>query len=117
MENVVNRLKALIAVSVLASAGVAATAHAYGHVGVWIGGPLYYPVAPVPYYYYPPPPVVAVPAAPTAYVEQGQAAAAPAQPGGSWYYCDGSRTYYPYVKECPGGWREVPAQPPPSPSN
>nr|WP_244851126.1 hypothetical protein [Caballeronia sp. SL2Y3] len=101
--------------SVLATAGVATTASAHGgRVGIWFGAPLYYPVAPVPYYYYPPAPVVAVPAAPTTYVEQGQAAAA--QPGGSWYYCDGSRTYYPYVKECPGGWREVPAQPPP-PSN
>jgi hypothetical protein len=117
LEKVVNRLKALIAMSVLATAGVATTASAHGgHVGIWFGAPLYYPVAPVPYYYYPPAPVVAVPAAPTTYVEQGQAAAAPAQPSGSWYYCDGSRTYYPYVKECPGGWREVPAQPPP-PSN
>jgi len=116
LENVVNRLKALIAVSVLATAGVAASAHAGGHVGIWFGAPLYYPVAPVPYYYYPPPPVVAVPTAPTTYVEQGQAEAAPAQSGGSWYFCEGARAYYPYVKECPGGWREVPAQPPP-PSN
>ncbi|GGD78470.1 hypothetical protein GCM10010985_36200 [Caballeronia grimmiae] len=116
LENVVIRLKALMVASVIATAGVAATAHAGGRVGIWFGGPLYYPVAPVPYYYYPPPPVVAVPAAPTTYVEQGQPVAAPAQPAGSWYYCDGSRMYYPYAKECPGGWREVPAQPPP-PSN
>ena len=70
--------------------------------------PFYYPVAPLPYYYQH---VVAVPAAPTNYVEQGQPSAGQAQPGGSWYYCDASKAYYPYVKECPGGWREVPAQP------
>lgn len=115
-----NRLKALIALSALATAGFAMSAHAGGRVGVWIGGPMYYPypVAPVPYYYYPPPPVVAVPSAPTTYVEQGQPDAGPgpgpAQASGTWYYCEGSRTYYPYVKQCPGGWREVPAQPPPS---
>jgi hypothetical protein len=28
----------------------------------------------------------------------------------SWYYCDASRTYYPYVKSCDSGWRAVPAQ-------
>lgn len=119
-RNVVNRVKALIALSALAAAGFAATAHAGGHVGVFIGGPLYYPypVAPVPYYYAPPQVIVPAPAAPTTYVEQGQPdqSQAQAQSGGTWYYCEGSRTYYPYVKQCPGGWREVPAQPPP-PSN
>ena len=78
--------------------------------GVFIGAPLYpwfYP----PYYYYPPyPPVVAVPAAPTTYIEQGSA------PSPSyWYYCEASRTYYPYVKECPAGWlRVVPQATPPA---
>lgn len=28
-----------------------------------------------------------------------------------WYYCESSRTYYPYVSVCPEGWRAVPAQP------
>jgi hypothetical protein len=92
-------------------------------VGVFIGGPIYPYYAPGPYYYAPPPPVIVAPAPqPDTYVEQGQApeqgpAQAPtpdAQQGapGSWYYCDASRTYYPYVKECAGGWREVPATPP-----
>jgi hypothetical protein len=26
---------------------------------------------------------------------------------GYWYYCRDSRTYYPYVKECPSGWMKV----------
>jgi hypothetical protein len=24
-----------------------------------------------------------------------------------WYYCDASQAYYPYVPQCPGGWRAV----------
>jgi hypothetical protein len=58
-------------------------------------------------------------APPAGYVEQGDApvqAAAPAAapPGGSavWYYCESSKTYYPYVGECKEGWKEVPATPP-----
>jgi hypothetical protein len=27
-----------------------------------------------------------------------------------WYYCDGLG-YYPYINQCPGGWRQVPARP------
>jgi hypothetical protein len=67
--------------------------------------PYYYPG-----YYYPQP--IAYPAQPVTYVEQG-GAPAPAQPAGWWYYCEASRTYYPYVKECPSGWQRVPALPPP----
>ncbi len=92
--------------------------------GVYLGapfyGPGYYPYAPY-YPYYPYgvpaygyPPVAVAPASPPAYVEQGAAplASAPAQPAESWYYCADSKTYYPYVKECPAGWQRVPAQPP-----
>lgn len=28
-----------------------------------------------------------------------------------WYYCESSRSYYPYTSVCPEGWRAVPAQP------
>jgi hypothetical protein len=24
-----------------------------------------------------------------------------------WYYCDEAKSYYPYVAQCPGGWRAV----------
>ncbi|MDB5809942.1 MAG: hypothetical protein JWN94_2064 [Betaproteobacteria bacterium] len=82
--------------------------HVHGRVGVFIGGPAWYP-----YYYYPPypyqpyyyPPVVA---APPTYIEQGsQQSLAP----GYWYYCSGSNGYYPYVRECPGGWQSVAPSP------
>jgi hypothetical protein len=29
-----------------------------------------------------------------------------------WYYCDHAGRYYPYVAECPGGWRPVTPTPP-----
>lgn len=107
---------ALLALAILCTSSAAYAGHV--GVGIYVGpgafypvapGPYYYPYAPVPYYY---PPAVAVPIAPDNYVEQGQPVTAPAQTSGSWYYCDASKTYYPYVKQCAGGWREVPAQPP-----
>jgi hypothetical protein len=30
----------------------------------------------------------------------------------SWYYCDNTKGYYPYVRQCPGGWRPVAPTPP-----
>jgi TonB family protein len=30
-----------------------------------------------------------------------------AQQSGSWYYCDASKAYYPYVKDCAVSWRAV----------
>ncbi len=102
-----------------ALASGAAMADHDGHVrfGVSIGVPLYGPGYYAPYYGYPYaygypgyayPPVV-VQSAPPVYVEQGAAQAARAQ--ASWYYCAASRSYYPYVSECPAGWQRVPAQP------
>ncbi len=92
--------------------------HGGGHVrfGVVIGAPLFFPpyypgYYPGPYYYYPPA-VVAVPASPPVYVEQNAPQAAPEQ-GSYWYYCADAKSYYPYVKECPGGWQRVAPQPPP----
>ena len=83
--------------------------------GYWGPGPFWGP----PWWYYPPAPLyypVAVPAQPVTYIEQGSNQAAPAanDGGGWWYYCDASKGYYPYVKECPGGWQRV--SPTPSPS-
>lgn len=83
--------------------------HHYGpHVGVVIGGPFWWPGSGYydPYYYgYPP--VVTVPAQPPVYIEQAQPdALAP----GYWYYCDRPDGYYPYVRQCPGGWQRVAPQ-------
>jgi hypothetical protein len=51
------------------------------------------------------PPMAAAPTAPA------PTAAATPQPS-NWYYCDASKAYYPYVQDCPAGWRAVPATPP-----
>jgi hypothetical protein len=87
----------------------------YGHYGGWYGGyyrpwwpgfywggsivvgPPYYP-----YGYYANPPVVVQPPAVTVQPEQNY-----------WYYCQEPQGYYPYVKECPGGWMKVLPQPAP----
>ena len=31
----------------------------------------------------------------------------PSPPTASWYFCDNPQGYYPYVQQCPGGWRAV----------
>ena len=89
--------------------------HYRSHFSVVIGpywGPWYYP--PPPFYYTPYyPPVVIERPAPPVYIEQQPAAvpAAPA-PDNYWYYCAAAQGYYPYVKDCPGGWQKGLPQPP-----
>lgn len=69
--------------------------HHHSHTRVFIGGsfiawPGYYYGPAYPYYY--------------------PATAAPAEPlmqDPYWYYCEESRAYYPYVKDCAGGWLPV----------
>jgi hypothetical protein len=111
--------KALFVLSALVlavvSSGEALAHHGRGHVrfGVYVGGPYWGPYwgwgpayyYPPPYYYYPP-----APAQPTEYIERID----PSEQGW-WYYCEESRSYYPYVKECGAGWKRVsPAPPAPS---
>ena len=124
----------LIAFGTLASGAAMAQHRGHGHghggnvrFGISLGFPLFAPAYyPAPYYAYPyaypaygyPAPAYAYPPAVTgyssapAYVEQGvaQAAPAPSQAQGDWYYCAASKSYYPYVGECPAGWQRVPAQ-------
>ncbi|OGA48131.1 MAG: hypothetical protein A3G25_21325 [Betaproteobacteria bacterium RIFCSPLOWO2_12_FULL_63_13] len=65
------------------------------------------PTSPAPVVVYPAP--VAAPA--VTYVQPAVPVATPQQQA-DWYYCADSRSYYPYVRECPGGWQRVPATPP-----
>lgn len=119
-------MSVLVLFGAVASGATMAQHHGHGgnvRFGFYLGVPLYGPgYYPAPYYAYPPypypvptygyPPAPA--SSPPVYVEQSAppAASAPAQPQGEWYYCADSKTYYPYVRECPGGWQRVPAQPP-----
>ena len=108
---------ALFVLAVLASSAVLAHGghhRSRAHFGVFIGAPAYW-YHPAPYYYYPPayyyPPVVAAPASPPVYIERGNASSPSEQSQGIWYYCPEAKAYYPYVKQCAGGWQRVPAQP------
>ena len=88
---------------------------------VWIGGAPYYYANDVYYAQAPGGYVVADPPMGAVATPADQApppqAAAPAPggaPSGTWYYCESSKSYYPYVAECKEGWRSVPAAPPPA---
>ena len=78
---------------------------------LFLGVPLVLPGA---YYYYPPPPPYYNPPAPV-YIEQYPGTPSPQTR--DWFYCPNKGAYYPYVKDCPGGWQRVlpqqPAEPPP----
>jgi hypothetical protein len=98
---------ALALLGALASGSALAWHRGGAHVGVFIGGPVWYPY---PYYAYPPT-VIVREAPPTQYIEQS----GPEAEQGYWYYCAESKAYYPYVKDCPAGWqRVVPQTQPPS---
>lgn len=111
-------LKLLAALVVLgaASANPAWADRGRAHVGVMIGVPLYAPAYYPPYYYYPPysPPVVIERTAPPVYIQQ-QVAPEQAPAANVWYFCAAANAYYPYVKDCPGGWQQVQPQPPTQP--
>lgn len=99
-----------------------------GRMGWWwiVGGVYYYYPAPVypypdpytPAVVVPGPVVVAPPAAPAPMPSMPpRPAPAPAPTVQAqnlpsvWYYCEASKTYYPYVSECAAGWKTVPATP------
>ncbi len=62
-----------------------------------------------PYYSYPP--TVVVPVTPPVYIQQEQVRPVRKQ-ANYWHYCQNPEGYYPYVKNCPGGWLQVAPQPP-----
>ena len=77
----------------------------------WFNGGLWWPYYAwgYPYWWgYPYPSYYAEPPADA----PGSYGAMPA-PQQSWFYCEAAGGYYPQVQTCPGGWRQVPAAPPP----
>lgn len=73
---------------------------AYGYPGPFFNAPIYsYP------------PTIVVPVTPPVYIQREQPR--PVQPQTNyWHYCQDPEGYYPYVKNCPGGWLPVAPQPP-----
>lgn len=71
-------------------------------------GPGWYGYPAFPYAYAPAPPTVIVQPGPQTFIQQSPPPASQAEaPGTFWYYCAESRSYYPHVGECPGGWMTV----------
>lgn len=104
--------------------------HSRARVDIIIGAPLagswYYRTHPgyyaqPPYYAYSYPPAIAMQSSPPVYIERGdqqdekQDQLQLQQPPGHYYYCTDPQGYYPYVRACPRGWEQVPAQPSPTP--
>lgn len=104
----------------------------------WAGSRPYYPYSYYPSYYYSPPPVVVrervIVRDPLVFYDeagnpvsahpQPQLAQAPAQPQSSaqppasspaptWYFCNDTQKYYPYVQSCASPWQRVVPQSPP----
>ena len=107
---------AVVLLTLLSSGSAYAWRNHGPHVrfGVTVGGPVWFGPAYYPRYYYPPYYYAPMPVSPPVYIEQGEAQPAPAAPPQAyWYYCAEAKGYYPYVKECPGGWQRVSPQPPP----
>ncbi len=93
-----------------------------GSVGVYVGpgafwgAPFYRPhYYPGPYYYpapyYVSPSVYIAPEPAPVYIERNEAVVEQTEASNYWHYCRESKNYYPYVKECPGGWQQVLPQP------
>ena len=99
--------------------GVNWARHGHTSFGFSFGVPLYsYPYYRDPFYrdpfyspYYYPPTVITVPATPPVYIQQPPPVVQQYPPG-YWYYCRNPEGYYPYIKECPGGWQQVEPIPP-----
>lgn len=77
----------------------------FGVGPAWGWGPWWAAPPPV---YYSSPPVIVSPPPPVTYISPGGAS----QSAQYWYFCRGSKAYYPYVKKCPGGWMKVVPQRP-----
>ncbi len=81
--------------------------HAFVHSHVFIGAPFFFgdPFWWGPWPTYAAPPAV-VQSSPPVYIQQQPT------PSAYWYYCQKPEGYYPYIKDCPGGWLTVvpPAQ-------
>jgi hypothetical protein len=118
-----NKLVLAFVFLLASAAGNMAWAHGHAHVGIYFGGPVFWPgyySAPYygPYYspYYGPSynttTIITEPA--PVYIEQAPRPApapAPSSSSNSWYYCNNPDGYYPYVKDCPSGWQRVAPQP------
>lgn len=99
----VSRHVALATLLVILAGVAQADAHMRTHL--WVG-PVFGPTLWGPGFYSPPRTVI-IERSPNVYLQ-----AAPEAGSASWYYCKNAKAYYPYVKQCPGGWTKVDPTPP-----
>lgn len=108
-------LIAVLAAALFSGAASADRGHGHGHghigLGFYFGAPYPYYYSPYPYYPYPYPPVIATPASPPVYIERGDEQDDQQSGEYYWYHCKKPEGYYPYVKQCPGGWEQVEPEP------
>lgn len=87
-------------------------AYPYWGYRTYVPPPHYYGYYP-PYGYYDGPRYIAAPSQPAVYIERNEVVSAADDGAAYWYYCRDAEAYFPYVKQCPGGWeRQVPQSPP-----
>jgi hypothetical protein len=108
------RVLVLMAAACIGALAIAAPADAHGggrvRFGVVVGAPLWWGWHP--WHYYPPyERVIVERREPTVYVER-DAADEQRDADQYWYFCPDSKTYYPYVKQCPSPWQRVVPHPP-----
>ena len=98
------RTAAIVAVLVVGSLFIAVSpSYAWWHRGWW--GPSFWVVAP-PIVVAPAPAPVVVTPAPV--IESAPVYAQEETPGRYWYFCPGSKAYYPSVQTCSEAWVKVP---------
>jgi len=108
------RALALILAGCIGAFALAEDAEAHGsrgrvHLGVVIGGPLWWHAWPhYPRYY--DDRVIVERQGPTVYVQK-DADGGERDADQYWYFCPDSDTYYPYVKQCASPWHRVEPQP------
>lgn len=83
----------------------------FGDAPYYYANDVYYAQRPEGYEVVAPPVGAATPPPPGGAPVATAPAPAP-QAGVNWYYCESSKTYYPYVSQCAEGWKTVPAAPP-----
>ena len=122
------RLLTLLMIAAIGYTGLASADRGYRHdrhlwhrpsVGIVVspywGSSVYpfYPGYAYPYYPVYGSPLILEKEQPQVYIEQGASPpSAVPSPAQYWYYCEASRTYYPYVTECRDGWKKIVPQAP-----
>jgi len=98
----------IVLLTIIANDSVFARGGGYGFYGY--GGYYGYGLYDYPFYYSPAV-VLAPPSTLPVFIQQEQPQTVQPQ-ANYWHYCQNPEGYYPYVRNCPGGWQQIAPQPP-----